>query len=490
MQAPVSSNSTPSDERAKVQEAVDGGGSAVIPVNLAHLPTEIIEQIAERLCYPVLPNYVHNEDFLNEGRTIFSATRFHLSAWINAARRTCINTKHYAHPAASLPLLLRTLDQRPELAEFIRGVDLRWCEDDNDDNESYLETRRFLWMCERLDRLSVDSLSWTFIERVLAPSPDSLSRSALGISTFSTSCESRYMELLPTLFPRLLSLQVHLHGQRPPSRESELPISPNLDTTFTSRRKLLRLRVKLHVPADAPDAVFSSLTSRVLSLASTSVENLYVEGRPTLNNEAAPVLPTIHPPNCRNIRHLCLRDIDPFSTPSADPHHRSGVSSIPSELPLTCLSSLTHLLLIRPRRLYPKAFSLLPPSVKTVSFSAYGVDSKKSSKDSKTDFISSVVTALNYLNELCDCTDVASVRTVPGGRFQESGRKTLRLVKIKTYGAIPGDPWELGDLRSLMVHCKSAEPVIPFKEIGPGNAGEEPELILFFSSSSSGSSSG
>jgi len=110
--------------------------------------------------------------------------------------------------------------------------------------------------------------------------------------------------------------------------------------------------------------------------------------------------------------------------------------------------------------------------VKSVSFSSYGIDSTKSSKDSKSDFVASVVESLNYLAEFSD-----SIRT-------EDASKARHLRSVKTYGAIPGDPWDLGDLRPLAIHCASVE--VPFIEIGAAaqwcNSGIEPELILFFSS--------
>jgi hypothetical protein len=187
---------------------------------------------------------------------------------------------------------------------------------------------------------------------------------------------------------------------------------------------------------------------RLLKLAfaasGPSVRTLYIEGTDTRNqnNFAVVAFPNPTVAMRESVEHLRVKNIDPFR------HIYIGQEKI---APLSWMSALRHLHVMRPSHLPPHAFGLIPSSLRSVTFSDYALDSKKSSAESKTSFVASVV----------DCLEMTTY---------------VKLAGVKTYGAVPDDPWELGDLSSLRLLCRKER--VPFMQIG-AYADIEPELMIF-----------
>ncbi|KAJ7291035.1 hypothetical protein C8J57DRAFT_1271185 [Mycena rebaudengoi] len=411
---------------------------------LAQLPDDVMEYITECIRYPIYPRLEATEAFLTEGRTRFCHTRFSLSAFSKVCksirftaerflyRDIHVDTvgwtrhesyaetrKHPIWPAGCLRLLLRTLEDRPELGRFVRSVDLRWCELDL--CVALNEKLRFLSLCPGLHSLSVSSLPETLIEQL-----ESLK---LGISSFAAVTSAGNFPRIIRMFPHLQTLHVHIHG--PPTSSS--PRIPNhaisgLHMKFVSEGQDQRRLLQLAFAASGP-----------------SVRTLYIEGTDTRNqnNFAVAAFPNPTVAMQESVEHLRVKNIDPFR------HIYIGQEKI---APLSWMSALRHLHVMRPSHLPPHAFGLIPSNLRSVTFSDYALDSKKSSAESKTSFVASVV----------DCLEMTTY---------------VKLAGVKTYGAVPDDPWELGDLSSLRLLCRKER--VPFMQIG-AYADIEPELMIFF----------
>ncbi|KAF9255972.1 hypothetical protein L218DRAFT_260079 [Marasmius fiardii PR-910] len=325
------------------------------------LPDEILYEIAEQLRYGA-PDHKKptNDDsdeelFLKYGWTTFSSARFHLSSlsktsrrirsvaervlyrdvhvdnvgWIPRGRRSWHNDKLQTHPAGSLPLLIRTLIQKPSLLVFIRGVDLRWC-----DSQDMTGLSAFLRTCPRLQRFSVSDLDEELLG-VLEPLK-------LQISSFATSCYSHNMERVISCFPQLQTLQVFLHGP------------PILFTTPSFTHSIRRMRFHLHVSMDK----FDSTCRSVLALVGQSVEELSIANG--VQTKDFPTLPLLAASTYSRLEMFCVKEIDPFRSES----HPSI---------LTSMACLRHLHVMRCRVLPPNAFQCIPESIVSITFSGYGV---------------------------------------------------------------------------------------------------------------------
>ncbi|KAK7019937.1 Yae1-N domain-containing protein, partial [Favolaschia claudopus] len=393
------------------------------PVNsgvspLLQLPEEIIEYIAECMRYPIYPHFEATEVFLNEGRTGFSAVRFSLSSFsqvCKAIRPTAERLlyrdihldiagwtnhihsfdtrKHLMWPAGCLRLLLRTLETRADLLRFVRTVAVRWS-DWPFSFEEITAKLRFLQSCEGLY-----SLSFSMVPNTLLEALESLNLSVTSFSAVSMASDTpRIIQALPAL----KNLHLHIHGQ--PSLYSIPPHNiSSMHLALVGDRRLQKPLLNL--------ALAVARNARSLSLDSLTKKG---------DQEAL----SIPPPAMRSsVENLRLKQIDPFTMIT------SGRGNY---FPLTTLTALRHLHLVRPSLLKMDAFSDLPPRLRSITFSEYTSNSTTlSAALSKTEFVKSVV----------DC-----------------------LHAILTYGAIPDDHWELAK--------------VPFMQIG-AFADIEPELMIF-----------
>ncbi|KAJ7173133.1 hypothetical protein C8R43DRAFT_978616 [Mycena crocata] len=408
------------------------------------LPEEIIEYIAECMRYPIYPRAEAMEAFLTEGRTSFSAARFSLSSFSQvcttirfAVERllyrdihvdivgwtdhidSCDTQKHPLWPAGCLRLLSRTLEERPELGRFVRSVDLRL-------SDHYLspstmdEQVRFLKICPGLQSLSMSSLPSSFIEH--------LERLNLQITSFAAVSPAANLPRIVSMFPNLRNLYLHIYGH---------PSSFSVPDHAIS---------ELHLKLVADTDLQGHLLQLAFAIPRQNVRTFHLERKDTRSESNIAVVAFPKPTTSMQafVEHLRLKNIDPFTPVKID-----GTPY----LPLASMTSLRHLHVLRPFLLPAHAFSLLPPNLRSLTFSDYALDSKKSSVDSKSCFVKSVV----------DCLKADS--------------QNLKLAGIKTYGAIPDDPWELGDLTPLRMVCRKAN--VPFIQIG-AFADLEPELMLFF----------
>ncbi|KAJ7120967.1 hypothetical protein C8R44DRAFT_787085 [Mycena epipterygia] len=411
---------------------------------LTQLPEEVVEYIAECMRYPIHPRFEATEAFLTEGRTRFSAARFSLSAFSQVCasiRFTVERTlyrdihlsitgwtfhiptpdtqKHPIFPAGCLRLLLRTLEERPELGRFVRSVDLRWCEYQLAPS-TIQEQLGFLALCPGLQSLSFSTLPQSLLEHL-----ESLS---LQITSFAAVSPAANLPRIIRTFPNLKNLHLHIHGHPSSFSVPDHGISV-LHLRLVGDRDLQELLLRL-----------------ALTVPRHDVRDFYLEGKDTRSEKNIAVVtfprPTASMRAC--VEHLRLKNIDPFAPVRID----GAVYS-----PLAEMTSLRHLHVMRPFLLAPHAFSFLPPNLRSLTFSDYALDSKKSSADSKSCFLESVVECLNINSQ------------------------TVRLAGIKTYGAAPDDRWELGDLACIRLLCCKER--VPFIQIG-AYADIEPQLMIFF----------
>ncbi|KAJ6588556.1 hypothetical protein B0H19DRAFT_1248198 [Mycena capillaripes] len=427
--------------------------------SLGRLPEEIVEYVAECIRYPIYPRPEATEAFLSEGRSgcetfvpldldipptsaRFSAARFSLSSFSKTCKAIRINVerllyrdihvdiigwtrhiesfgtqKHPIYPAGCLRLLLRTLEERPDLRRFVRSVAIRW----SDFALSAATVQKqlgFLRLCPGLQSLAFSSLSESLLEPLKALN--------LQITSFAAVSPASDLPHIIRIFPNLIDLHLHIHGD-----PSSIPVPDHgisrlhLSLRGDREEQKLLMKLALTVPRD--------------------VRALYLEGKDPKKNIAVINLPLPTPSMQASVEHLHLKTIDPFKEVKIDGLVYS---------PLATMTALRHLHVMRPFLLPVNAFSSLPPSLRSITFSDYALGSTKSSADSKSCFVQSVV----------DCLNTNSQAVRPAG--------------IKTYGAIPDDRWELGDLVPLQRLCRAER--VPFIQIG-AYADIEPELIIFVS---------
>ncbi|KAL0579185.1 hypothetical protein V5O48_002807 [Marasmius crinis-equi] len=332
---------------------------------LTSLPDDILHEIVEQLRYAVsesdYPLAEENdvETFLKSGWTSYSSTRFHLSSlsttcwrlrpiaerilyreihvdnvgWIALSERGWHNGKLQAHPAGSLSLLARTVQERPALASLIRSVDLRWC--DGSGKGARQQVQELIRSCDRVTRVAVSEID----EELL----DILEPVKLGIHSFSALCASRNVERIISCFPHLRDLHLFLHGVRSPVRTPILTHS------------IRRMRFNLHVLGER----FGGTCQSVLALAGSSVEELIVENGVHVRGQPYPPLPLLEAPIYGQLRSLSVKDVDlfePITYPSI----------------FTSMPSLQHLHIMRCRILPPGALLGVPASIVSMSFSLYG----------------------------------------------------------------------------------------------------------------------
>ncbi|KAJ7216484.1 hypothetical protein GGX14DRAFT_604889 [Mycena pura] len=398
----------------------------------AQLPEEIIENIVECLRYPVHPQFEATERFLKEG-----ASRFYLSAFSKVCKsirctverllyrdihvdiigwtrhiQSYDTQKHPMWPAGCLRLLLRTMKGRPELGLFVRSIAVRWSELSP---ETVLESFEFLRQCPGLHSLAFSSLPDALLSVLHSMN--------LPITSFGAVLPAASVSRVIGMFPRLRNLHLHIHGQ-----PSSMSIPDHGITELT---------LKL-VDFDVPLLQFAFAVPRP-----GHVRNLYLEVKDTQSARNAIAFPRPTTSMQASVEQLTLKNIDPF-TPTkcnGDLHFS-----------LTEMITLHHLHVMRPSLLPASAFECLPPHLRTITFSDYALDSKKSAADSKSCFVQSVVESLKW------------------------NAPSVRLAGIKTYGAFPDDPWELGDLTPLQVLCR--EEKLPFVQIG-SFADIQPQLMIF-----------
>ncbi|KAJ7165062.1 hypothetical protein C8R46DRAFT_1098081 [Mycena filopes] len=409
---------------------------------VGELPEEIIENIAECLRYPIYPAFEATEAFLVEGHSGFSTIRFYLSAFSKVSRSIRLaverllyrdihlditgwtrhiqsfeTEKHPIWPAGCLRLLLRTLDERPELARFVRSVTLRWPEHELL-AKTVQERLQFLLLCPGLQSLSLSSMP----ESLLEP----LESLRLRITSFAAVTSAANLPRIIHMFPALDNLHLHIHGEPAPL----IPIPDH-------RISCLHLRVVGE----------RDLQLRLLSLAfavpQSDVRTLYLEGHHRQSNVALVNFPSPTRSMRTSVEHLRLKTINPFGQVEVGDGSHS---------PLTAMGALRHLHVIRPFLLPTDAFSYLPPNLRSITFSDYALDSKKTSAESKGAFVQSVADCLIANSHL------------------------VGFAGIKTYGAVPDDPWELGDLTPLQSLCNDQR--VPFVQVG-SYADIEPELMIF-----------
>ncbi|KAJ6591195.1 hypothetical protein DFH09DRAFT_1138919 [Mycena vulgaris] len=411
---------------------------------LVQLPEEVIEYIAECIRYPIYPRLEATEAFLNEGRTRFSSTRFSLSSFSKVCTyirfaverllyrdihvdiiawtpnvQSYDTRKHPIWPAGCLRLLLRTLDERPELGRFVRSVDLRW-------SEHYLssatirEQLQFLALCPGLQSLSFSSLPESLLEHL-----ESLN---LEVISFAAVSPATNLPRIIRMLPSLRNLHLHIHGDPGSFSVPDHAISV------------------LHLKLVGDRGVQELLLRLAFVVPRHDVREFYLEGKDTRSesNVAIVTLPRPTPSMQACVENLRLKNIDPFQVVRIN-----GVD----HSPLAEMTALRHLHVMRPFLLPIHAFNCLPPNLRSLAFSDYSLDSTKPAADSKSCFVESVV----------DCINVDA--------------QNLKFAGIKTYGAVPDDQWELGDLEPLRLLCRREN--VPFIQIG-AFADIEPELMIFF----------
>ncbi|KAJ7507361.1 hypothetical protein B0H11DRAFT_201385 [Mycena galericulata] len=408
---------------------------------LTQLPEELIEYIAECMRYPIYPQFEATQVFLTEGHSGFSTARFSLSSFSKVCTSTRFiverllyrdihvdvigwtrhvqaydTQKHPIWPAGCLRLLLRTLEARPELGGFVRTVYIRWCEHPM----TIQEQLQFLSdCCPQLQSLAFSSLPESLV--------DYLESLKLQITSFAAVSPAANLPRVIRIFPSLRNLHLHLHGE--PSAFS-VP-----DHKITD----------LHLKLIADRGLQKRLLQLAFAVPRHTVRYFYLEGQDAQSeNNLALAAFTQPPPSMQAcVEHLRLKNIDPFRQVKLD-----GVATSP----LAAMSSLRHLHIMRPFLLSVNAFDLLPLYLRSISFSDYALDSTMSAAASKSRFVHSVIECLKNL-------------------------QNRRLAGVKTYGAVPDDPWELGNLKPIHLLCHKEG--VPFIQIG-SFADIEPELIVFF----------
>ncbi|KAJ6511468.1 hypothetical protein C8R47DRAFT_1065029 [Mycena vitilis] len=332
----------------------------------------------------------------------------------------CESQKHPLWPAACLHLLLGTFEKRPELRRFVRSVAIRWS--DLELSASVIQEQlEFLHLCPGLQSLAFSSLPQLLLEP--------LERLNLQITSFATLTQAMNLPRVIQIFPHLSNLHLQIHGNPssfliPENRISELHL--NLIGDRIERNVLLNLA--LAVPHH--------------------VRRFHLEANNMWKNLPVIPFPPPTPSIQASVEHLRLKTIDPFTTVKIN----DCICS-----PLATMSALRHLHVMRQSVLPVHAFDSLPTNLRSITFSDYALDSTKSAADSKSSFVQSVVDCLNTNSPL------------------------VKLAGVKTYGAIPDDPWELGDLAPLQMLCLTEN--VPFIQIG-AYADIEPELIIFLKEAS------
>ncbi|KAJ7617801.1 hypothetical protein FB45DRAFT_932722, partial [Roridomyces roridus] len=391
------------------------------------LPEEVIEQIADCMRYPIYPSAEAAAFFLNEGRTGFSETRFALSAFSQvctyvrpAVERLLYRDIHVditgwtqhirasetqklpMFPAGSLRLLLRTLADRPELGRFVRSAYIRWCEHYRVPASMPEHLKTLLSACPKLHTVAFSSLPQSVIEY--------LEPLNLPITSLAAVSPAETLPSVIRAFPALRSLQLHIHGQPP-------------ETMSIPAHNITSLHLKLM--AEDGCAPESELLPLAYTVPHGNVPYVYLESE----TEMA----LTPPPEAMqsSVEHLRLKNIDPFT-----PVHIDGVMCSP----IGSLTNLQHLHVMRSSSSLPIHafdFDVLPPNVRTVSFSDYAVTHKMSAAASKSVFVQGVVQALK-------------------------SPRSRRLAGVMAYGAVPNDSWDLGNLKPLRDLCRKAR--VPFAQ--------------------------
>ncbi|KAJ7662109.1 hypothetical protein DFH06DRAFT_1191525 [Mycena polygramma] len=405
------------------------------------LPEEIIEYITECMRYPIYPRPEATEAFLNEGCTGFSTARFSLSAFSKVCKAIRVTAERLLYRDIHVDIVVWTpwmnysedsdTQKHPVwpaaclhllLGTFEERPELRRFVRSVAIRWSDLESSASV-IQEQLEflRLAFSSLP----ELLLEP----LERLNLQITSFAALTQAMNLPRIIQIFPNLPNLHLQIHGNPssfsiPENRISELHL--NLIGDRNERNLLLNLA--LAVPHH--------------------VRRFHLEANNMWKNLPVIPFPPPTPSMQASVEHLRLKTIDPFKTVKIN----ECICS-----PLATMSALRHLHIMRQSVLPVHAFDSLPTNLRSITFSDYALDSTKSAADSKSSFVQSVV----------DCLNTHS--------------RTVKLAGVKTYGAIPDDPWELGDLAPLQMLCRADK--VPFIQIG-AYADIEPELILFFKEAS------
>jgi hypothetical protein len=270
----------------------------------------------------------------------------------------------------------------------------------------------------------LQSLSFSTLPEVLFEPLQILN---LRITSFATVAPAKDLPHIVQMFPNLLNLHLHIHGD-----PSSYSVPDN---------RISGLHLKL-----VGDRAQQELLLKLALAVPRNVRTFYLEGKdPEKINTVLP-FPSPTPLMQASVEHLRLKNIDPFTHVKIDDAAYS---------PLAAMSTLRHLHVMRPALLPVHAFSAFPSNLRSVTFSDYALDSTKSSADSNSCFVQSVV----------DCLDCLG--TIP---------QIVKLAGIKTYGAVPDDEWELGDLAPIRLLCRRER--VPFIQIG-AYADIEPELMIF-----------
>ncbi|KAJ7481723.1 hypothetical protein FB451DRAFT_1236951 [Mycena latifolia] len=404
---------------------------------LVQLPEEVVEYIAECMRYPIHPRLEATEAFLNEGRTRFSIARFSLSAFSQVCRYIRLTVERLLYRDIHVDIIgwtchIQSYDTQKHptypagclrllLRTFEARPELRRFVRSVDlrwcEHQLSLQTLQeqlqFLGLCPGLQSLSVSTLPESLLEQL-----ESLN---LQITSFAALSPAANLSRIIRMFPSLKNLHLHIHGD---------PFSFAIpDHSISS------LHLKLVGGRDVQDR----LLELAFKVPRHDVRDFYLEGKNTRNTCPRP---TTSMRAC--VQHLRLKNIDPFQAVRIN-----GVDYSP----LAEMTALRHLHVMRPFLLPAHAFSFLPPNLRSLTFSDYALDSKMSSADSKSCFIHSIVECL------------------------KANPQTFKLAGIKTYGAMPDDPWELGELTPLRLLCRKQN--VPFIQIG-AYADIEPELMVFF----------
>lgn len=264
----------------------------------------------------------------------------------------------------SLPLLLNTLDQRPDLGNLVRGVTLDWCGE-----EIYSKTRkastmieqavlRLLCHCPLLDRFVTHDL----------PRPRVLARMHHAqVAALATSFITPDLHIIFRIFPALRHL--YLIKFRPADLSGDIP-NHSLTT------------LKLRDMGNDPNLFFT----RALQLCGETVQDLTLEynGYSSMErrDEFAPVIPRLLSNTGVRLVTMDLDDLRILEHPS------SGIASCLRDLP-----ALRHLRVSRNPPLSPEAFAVLPHGLHSLTLTAYSV-AGWGDRYSEGDFVSALIRCL------------------------------------------------------------------------------------------------
>lgn len=377
------------------------------------LPVEIIEVIADNLRYfsnyPPGPQPLHpiTLDVSRFSRVckylrwsvetiLYRDVHVDFSGWAAPSYQSSS-----VRPPCRLDLLLRTLAERSELREYVKIVRVEWPDEDSGYSEHVdfvrigREFLQFFEYCSRVEALLILGFPFEFFSE--GPSLHKVNSVVMG--AFPDA-----LRVLVSTFPGLQTVYLEME---------DMDAFPN---------SALRHQIKsIHLYVQAPYLMHSF--AQALEVCGNITEDLDISSEGSGFYELiSPISRTLSPLAGANLQSLRLHGegYNILGHPSSDLAH------IVRNLP-----SLRHLHMSQPRTIDPTAFSILPPSLRSLYLSNYGA------------WLGPVVSRHAFVLGLCECLQHNEVVTM--------------VKSVATHGLTQASYMKhaLGDLGPLDEVCKS-----------------------------------